>query len=408
MNTRITIGIIKEGKNPPDRRTPFTPEQCREIMQEHDHIEIIVQSSAIRCYSDDEYRKQGVKVCDSVATCDVLMGIKEVKPVELIGNKTYFFFSHTIKKQPHNQQLLSTLLSKQIRMIDYETLCYKDGGRIIGFGRYAGIVGTYNAMRLYAEKHLGLKIKPAHICDDRFEMENELEQFNLPKNYKIVITGSGRVGNGCMEILKKMNIRQVSAQDFLTLNFDQPVFTQLHVDDYNRTCDNSPFDRDLFYHNPTANYCSDFLKYAFVADMYIACHFWDQRSPKILSANDLQNPNLKLKIIADISCDVAAPIASTLRASTIDLPFYGYDVHSCKETDFMLPQVIAVMAVDNLPCELPKNASQDFGKALIKYVIPSLIDNDKDEILLRATICEKGKLSNRFSYLEDYAATKVN
>lgn len=401
------IGIIKEGKNPPDKRVAFTPEQCRVLMETYPDLEIIVEPSAVRCFTDEQYIKQGVKVDAKMNECDVLMGIKEVPVDQLIPNKKYFFFSHTIKKQAHNQKLIAALLEKNITMVDYETLCYKEGGRIIGFGRYAGIVGTYNAMRLYAEKYQQTKIKPAHECYDRKELEEELKKVQLSKNYKIIVTGAGRVGGGCLEILKFMNIRQVSAQDFLTRNFDEPVFTQLHVDDYNLSKDGAPFDRDLFYHDP-ANFTCDFLKYTLVGDMYIPCHFWDNRSPKILTPEDYRHPKFNVKIIADISCDIAEPIASTLRASTIESPFYGYDKTTGKEVDFMQSDCVAVMAVDNLPCELPRNASEDFGKTLKKEIIPALLSSDSDKIIERATICTNGKLTQKFSYLEDYAYAKVS
>lgn len=332
------------------------------------------------------------------------MGVKEVPVEQLLDSKTYLFFSHTIKEQPHNKKLMKALLEKKITMVDYETLTYKKGGRIIGFGRYAGIVGTYNAMRLYAELHQPQKLKGPENCYDRQELEEELHKVKLPANYKIVVTGAGRVGGGCLEVLNSMGLRQVRPNDFLTKTYNEPVYTQLHVEDYNKN--GHPIDREAFYKNPEG-FHSDFMKWAKVADMYIPCHFWDNRAPQILTAEDLKDPELKIRIIADVSCDIGEPIASTIRASRIDDPFYAYDRQTGKEVAIGSSGSVAVMAVDNLPCSLPRNASEDFGRVLAEKIIPALTGEDPDQVIERATICKDGKLMPHFSYLEKYAYEKV-
>jgi hypothetical protein len=334
------------------------------------------------------------------------MGVKEVPIDQLIPGKTYMFFSHTIKEQPHNRKLMQAMLEKNITMVDYETLTYKEGGRIIGFGRYAGIVGTYNAMRLYAElfQSGNKKLKAPENCYDRNELEAELHKIKLPDNYKIVVTGAGRVGGGCLEILHSMGLRQVRPNDFLNKKYNEPVYTQLHVEDYNKN--GHPIDREAFYKDPSG-FSSDFMKYAKVADMYIPCHFWDNRAPQILTSEELKDPAMKIRIIADISCDIAEPIASTIRSSRIDDPFYGYDRQTGKEVDVHTPGCIAVMAVDNLPCSLPRNASEDFGRVLMEKVLPALAGDDPDQVIERATICKNGKLMPHFAYLEKYAYEKV-
>ncbi|HLP12036.1 MAG TPA: NAD(P)-dependent oxidoreductase [Flavobacteriales bacterium] len=403
----LKLGIIKEGKNPPDKRVPFTPEQCLKIKDTFPGVEVFVQSSNVRCFTDEQYSICGINVVNDVSHCDVLMGIKEVPVADLIPNKTYFFFSHTIKEQPHNQKLMRALLEKNIRMVDYETITSSAGGRIIGFGRYAGIVGTYNAFRLYGERSGLFKLKPAHACYDRKELEEELKKVVLPETYKIVVTGAGRVGSGCLEILNTMGLHHVSPTDFLKRVYTEPVFTQLHVGDYNKTKSGELFIADEFYNDPT-EFDSDFMKYARVANMYIPCHFWDNRSPQILTAEQIADPSFKLDIIADISCDITEPIASTIRATTIDEPFFGYDKTTGKEVSHLDKKAVGVMAVDNLPCELPRDSSKDFGKVLIDKILPVLTGNDPDEIIERATICKNGKLTNRFSYLQDYASGKIS
>jgi saccharopine dehydrogenase (NAD+, L-lysine forming) len=406
MTKTIKIGLIREGKNPPDKRVPLSPKQCRKVLDTFPNIEIFVQPSPVRCFVDADYTAQGIELREDLSNCDILMGVKEVPVDMLIPEKKYFFFSHTIKKQAHNRKLMRVLLDKGITMVDYETITSANNGRLIGFGRYAGIVGTYNALRLYGVKYGHYDLKPAHLCFDRKELEIELKKVKLPADYKIIVSGAGRVGGGCLEILNCIGLKKVGPQEFLTNHFTEAVFTQLHVRDYNLPPVGKSFVVEDFYHDPT-EYRSAFMPFAKVGQMYIPCHFWDSRAPDILTALDLKNPELKINIIADISCDIKGPIASTLRPSTIFDPFYGYDKFNEGETDFMLPNAIAVMAVDNLPCELPRDASKDFGETLIEKIFPLLTGNYPYHIIERATICKEGKLTANYAYLEDYAAVKV-
>ena len=401
MSEQLAIGLIREGKVPPDKRVPLTPSQCKELMEKFPGIKIYVQPSVKRCFPDEEYTAAGVTVGEYMEECNVLMGIKEVPKQELIAGKTYFFFSHTIKKQPYNRNLLRKLLELGITMVDYEVLTDARNNRIIAFGRYAGIVGCYNAFRGYGEKFGKYKLKPAHLCFDRKEMEAELKKIALPSNYKIAVTGSGRVGGGCAEILDAAGIRRVEPVDFLEKKFNEPVYTILHVSDYYRSADGTDFNKEKFYRDP-ASFRPAFKKWAMVADMYIPCHFWDSRAPHILGKEDYLDSKFKIKIIADVSCDIGEPIASTLRPSTIADPFYGYDPRTGTEADFYSPETVGVMAVDNLPCELPRDASRDFGRVLIDEIIPLLVGSDPDKIIERATICKGGKLTPKFEYLKDY------
>ncbi|MFZ5554486.1 MAG: NAD(P)-dependent oxidoreductase [Bacteroidota bacterium] len=401
MSKQFKIGIIREGKVPPDKRVPLTPDQCVEVMQKFPGVQVIVEPSVKRCFSDRDYTSKGIELSYRMEDCDILMGIKEVPVPELTSDKTYFFFSHTIKKQPHNRKLLKRMLELNITMIDYETLTDTKGNRLIAFGRYAGIVGCYNGFRAYGEKFGVFKLKPAHQCLDQCEMEKELEKIKLPSHFKVIVTGRGRVGGGCSEILHKMNMKEVSSKEFLTETFNQPVFAVLNTGDYYHPIAGGEFNRVDFHKDPS-KYSSAFLKYACKADMYIPCHFWDKRAPKILKREDYLDKNFRIKVVADVSCDIAEPIASTIRASTIADPFYGYDPLTGLEADFYSPKTIGVMAVDNLPCELPRNASEDFGRVLIDSIFPCLFGNDPDHVIERATICSRGELMSRFSYLADY------
>jgi len=397
----VKIGLIREGKTPPDKRVPLSPEQCEYILNNYPNVEIYVQKSEVRKFKDSEYERLGIAVVDDVSHCDILMGVKEVPVEQLIPNKKYLFFSHTIKKQPYNRKLLQAILEKNIQLIDWETITNSKGERLIAFGRYAGIVGCYNGFLAYGKKSGAYDLKRADACEDRAEMEAQLVNVKLPNNFKVVITGSGRVGGGALEIINLLPIKRVSPEAFLKETFNEPVYTQISVQDYHVTIDGSPFNKAEFYKNPS-QFKSSFLKFAKVADMYIACHYWDSKAPFIYTREDAKHPNWKIQVVADISCDIDGPVASTIRPSTIADPIYGYNPQTEQEDDYKKQGVLAVMAVDNLPCELPKDASQDFGKMFIDHVLEPLLGNDPDGIIERASETKNGKLTERFAYLKEY------
>jgi len=399
----MKLGIIREGKIPPDKRVVLTPEQCQHIASEYPNIELKVQKSEIRKFKDEEYSALGIPVVDTVEDCDVLLGVKEVPINELIPNKKYFFFSHTFKEQPYNRNLLNAILENNIQLIDWEVVTNEKGKRLIAFGRYAGIVGCYNGFIGYGKKHVLYNLKRANECEDRAEMEAQLPNIQLPNDFKLVLTGKGRVAGGAIEVLDKMGIKKVSPEDFLDKTFNEPVFTQLGVEYYNKTNDGRPFIKKNFFNDPT-QFQSDFLRFAQAANMYIACHYWDSRAPFIFSREDLRDEHWKISIVADVSCDIDCAVASTIRPSTIADPFYGYNKHSEAEDDFMKENAVGVMAVDNLPCELPKDASVDFGQMFIDHVLDPLIGNDPEKIIWRASETKDGQLTPHFAYLENYVA----
>ena len=401
----MKIGLIKEGKTPPDKRVPLTPKQCKWIKDNYPHLKLVVQKSPIRKFKDETYAAFGLTLVDDVSDCDVLLGVKEVPIEDLIPNKKYFFFSHTFKKQPYNRKLLQAIIRKNIQLIDWETITNVKGERLIAFGRFAGIVGCYNGLLGYGVKSNRYSLKRAHLCEDRQEMEEELEKLNLPKDFKLVITGGGRVGKGALEVIAKTNIQKVSPEDFIAKEFNFPVYTQLDVEDYVSRDDNDSFDKSAFFYDPTGHN-STFMNYAKKANLYVACHYWDNRSPLIFSREDAKNPNWKISVVADVSCDIDGPVASTIRPSTIADPLYGYDPFTEKEVDFFDQNSIGVMAVDNLPCELPKDASTEFGKMFIEHVLEPLTGNDPENIIFRASETMNGELTPHFAYLSDYLEGK--
>lgn len=400
----MKFAVIKERKSPPDRRVVVSPQACEEIIKTYPEAEIIVESSDVRVFDDSEYSKLGFQVLDDVSEADVMLGVKEVPIDALIPNKKYFFFSHTIKKQPYNRKLLKAILEKNIELYDHETIVNEKGFRLIGFGYYAGIVGAYNGIRTLGLKMDTFKLPKAESFKNRDELEEYIENIKLP-NVKIVLTGKGRVGTGAKEVLDHMKIREVSIDDYLTKDFNETVYVQIDVLDYNKRKDGQQLDMFDFFDNPE-DYESTFNRFTKVSDMFIAGHFYGDGAPIFYSNEDMKSPDFKIKVVADISCDIDGPIASTIRASTIADPIYGYNPQTESEVEFKDEKAIAVMAVDNLPCELPDNASRGFGKMFYDHVIPAFFNNDEDGVLERAKMTENGKLTERFSYLQDYVDGK--
>lgn len=400
----MKFGIVKERKNPPDRRVVFSPDELARLKQQYQEVSIKVESSDIRVFSDEEYRNKGIEVINDISDCDVFLGVKEIPVENLIANKSYFFFSHTLKKQPHNKKLLQAILEKNIDLYDHETIVDAHNRRLIGFGKYAGIVGTYNSIRAFGIKFELFKLPKAETLSGKEALINHLKRLILPP-IKIVVTGTGKVGNGVKEILDAIKIKEVSVENFLTKNYTQPVYVQIDVLDYNIRKDGQVLDLTDFIHN-SYEYISDFERFTKVADLYISGHFHGNNAPDILTREMLKDRDCKIKVVGDISCDVNSSIACTLRSSTIAEPFYGYLPLENKEVDVFHPAAIVIMAVDNLPCELPKDASQGFGKMFMEHVIPAFFNGDKDGILARAKMSENGKLTDRFSYLQEYVDGK--
>lgn len=395
----MKIGILREGKTPPDRRTPLLPAQCIALQKQYPTLQFFVQSSPVRCVSDDEYAQAGLPLVDNLANCDVIFGIKEVPLDWLIPNKTYFFFSHTIKKQAHNLPLLKTILDKKITLIDYECLTNAQNERLVAFGRFAGIVGAYNAIRIYGKKYNLFNIKPAFLCKDLQEIHEILKNLPPLPAFKTIVTGSGRVAKGAMEILDLV-LKKVSKEEYLTQKFDCAVYTNLHSLDYYKPInDNIKSD---FYKNPQ-DFSANFLPFAQVSDMLVTAHFWDINASPLFTKIDMKSNDFNIKIIADITCDINGSVPCTIRPTTIQYPVYDYDVinENIVEDVYKNQNHITVMAVDNLPAELPYNASEMFGEQLTKYIFPILMGvSDDTSILTRATITEMGNLTKKFEYLE--------
>lgn len=332
------------------------------------------------------------------------MGIKEVPKEQLIPNKKYFFFSHTIKKQAYNKALLQKILKENITLMDYEVLTNTNKQRVIAFGRFAGIVGAHNGMMTYGRRTKAFDLQQMHQYDDYAAAIAYYKTLQFPA-MKIVLTGTGRVANGAAEVFDHMGIRKVSPADFLHKNYEEAVYTQLDCQDYVATKDDSEFELFDFFKNP-GNYQSIFAPYTKVADLMVNGIYWDNAAPSFFSKEDMKQSAFNIKVIADVTCDIApvASIPSTLYATTIAKPVFGYDPATESATDPYQAHTVDMMTIDNLPNELPKDASKSFGEQFTTHVIEELLGLKDSGMIERATIAKEGQLGPHFQYLLDYVA----
>src|SRR5882724_11342321 len=292
----IKIGLIREGKIPPDKRVPFTPLQAEEIEQRFPQVKIVCEPSEVRAYKDSEYRELGISIGE-MNDCDILMGIKEVPIKNLIADKTYIFFSHTMKKQPYNRGLLQEVLRKKIRLLDYEALKDTQGNRLVAFGRFAGIVGAYNGLWVYGNRFKKYSLRRAFECFDINDLKLELRKKVKLLPLKIILTGAGRVAKGSMETLDTAGVRKINANDFLTQTFKEPVYVQLSSADYHIRKEGGHFNREEFHLHPE-RYQSDFAKFTKVGDILLAGTFWNPKAPALFTREDMLDKQFKIKIVA--------------------------------------------------------------------------------------------------------------
>lgn len=399
----MKIGIIREGKVPIDKRTPLTPKICVELMQRYADLQIVVQPSKIRVVLDEEYKALKIPLQEDLGDCDYIFGIKEVPAAELISGKSYFFFSHTIKKQENNRNLLKKILEKKCILIDYECIKNERGERLVSFGHFAGVVGAYNAIKTYGTRYRLFDVKPAHLCYDYAELRTQFKKIKL-KAVKIAVTGGGRVAKGVLEVLNQLHVKEVNVHDYLTKQFSRPVFVNLHSEHYHVKKGTNFFDKKDFFKNPSL-YVSQFMPFAEQTDILIAAAFWNPGAPRLFTMAQAQSGSFKIKVIGDITCDLNGSIPSTLRTSSIDNPVYDYNpfTHDL-EVPYSSEKNITVMAIDNLPCELSRDASDDFGRQLVTHVFPALMEGKNKYAIENAIIAKNGELTPKYHYLNDYVA----
>lgn len=404
-NPIIRIGLIRESKQPADRRVPLTPLQAQALVQTYPNLQILVEKSPDRAYKDEEYAELGVPLVDHEAMkqCDLLMGVKEVKTDQLIAGKDYMFFSHTIKKQPYNKALFDKVRELNIRLLDYETMVDERGLRLIGFGRFAGLVGAYNGLMTWGLRTGQYALPRAMQIDDLKAVMREAAEISYPP-IKILVTGKGRVGKGAVEMLEAAGIRYVDVPHFLhTEPEDDPFYTVIDVEHYNAHKDGKAFDQAHFFAHPE-DYVSAFEPFTKTTDLLIAAAYWDPKSPVLFTKEDTQKPDFRIKAIADITCDIEGSVPTTLRACTPEDPFYDYSPKKGKEKKaFSSLDHINVMAIDTLPGELPRDASEAFGDVLMRGILPHYLKDPQHEVINRAAITDqKGQVMPRFAYLNDW------
>ncbi len=401
----MKIGLIKEGKTPPDNRVALTPQQCA-FVERLFPATIVVEPSPLRCFKDSEFEDEGVILSKNLENCDFLLGIKEVPINQLIPNKTYFFFSHTIKKQAQNRPLLQAILEKNITLIDYEVLTDEYNQRLIAFGKFAGMVGAHNGILGYGLRKGAFTLPRMKDLESYAEARAIYKQTTLPP-LSIVVSGSGRVAKGAMEVLLDLGIKKVAPTDFLVEKYDVPVFTQIHPIDYVTRIDGKPFEKQDYYRDPSV-FRSTFAKFYRKTDIFINCIFYDKTAPAFFNLEDMRQLDFRIKTIADVSCDMVpfSSIPATIKASTIADPFFGFDPFKNAEADNPFAgNAITMMTIDNLPNELPRDASSYFGDQLIINILPELqaiLRGEKSKILERATITQNGQLTPRYEYLKTW------
>ena len=404
MDNQLTnIGIVRESRND-ENRTPLVPEHIKKYKESNPNINFIIQPSNSRCFSDEEYELCGAKINENLNECSIIFGVKEIDPNILINNRTYLFFSHTFKinKQQKNieknkKDLLLSILNKKITLIDYENIRGKNGTRCLGFGRFAGIVGCYNTLNLLLKVLGKQSLASAYKINDYERLVLNLKNLYFPKT-KILVTGDGRVAKGVIELLNQTNIKAVSKKDFLEKKFDQPIFCNLETKDYVTNNSSTNFNLEHFINNPQ-DYSSSALQYLKETNILISAHYWDPSSPKIFENEDLKVLQ-NLKIVGDITCDINGSVPTTIRSTTIEEPNYWIERYTLKEIDEN-NDGIAVMAVDNLPSELPRDSSTEFSEGIINEVLPFLLKED-DGRILNGTITTDGSFLEKYNYLNDY------
>ena len=401
---KFRIGLIREGKVPEDYRVALTPRQCKKLLRTYPNIEIYIQPSKYRSYSAQEYSAVGIHVREELRNCDILLGIKEVPVSQLISGKTYMFFSHTTKKQPHNKELLRQIMIKKNDLIDLELLTDAVGERLVGFGRFAGIVGAHNGLVVWGNRTKQYSLKRAKDCKNFYELEDIYEGFQPPP-VKIAVTGDGRVAQGVWEMMELAGIREVSVEEFLGKeHFDEAVFVKLHAQDMYKHKEGTPFDKEEFYNFPE-KYESNFRRFLSQTDLLMNAIYWNPKADKYFSKDDMRQDDFRIQVIADISCDINGPIPATIKSSTIENFVYGYDPEKETITQPYQEQCIDVMAVDNLPNELPRDASEDFARQMVDNVIGYLLNEQEGDVIERATIVRGGELTDHYKYLEEFVNT---
>lgn len=396
----------------------MTPGNVGAILAEMPHARFIVQPCTKRVFGNAEYERAGAEISDNLAKCDLVLGVKEVPIEELLSGKTYMFFSHTHKGQPHNMPLLAAIVAQRIRLIDYELLANSDGHRLVAFGRHAGIAGFINALHGLGDKllrlgyrtpflHVGLAHQYTDVADARAALRR-IGGVQVPTISPLVFVftgGHGRVSKGAQEMFAELpNHCWIRPDELPAAVSSAPSDGRIYgcvvePADYLEHVGGAPFSMDEFKARPESFRSTFHETIAPYASVIVNGVYWEPRHPRLLTKEQASRlgDRSRLLAIADISCDIGGSIEFTDRATTIDSPFFHYNP-SGKAGDRQATSGIQVMSVDNLPSQLPRDASEHFGRALTPLV-GMLVSGLSDEVLEQATICRDGRLAERYSSL---------
>ncbi len=427
----MIIGIRRENKNEWEKRTPLIPEDIKTLIEKY-KLRAIIQPSKIRTFNDADYIKVGAELDDNLNHADLIFGVKEVPSELILEHKTYVYFSHVIKGQPHNMPMLKTLMNKNCNLIDYERIVDEANKRLIFFGRYAGKAGIIETLHAFAEK-LKLngistplvKIKQPYQYDSIEEAVNEIKKIGeeikakgVPEDVSPIVigfAGYGNVSQGAQEIFDLLPTKTVQPEELLK-NYNQLKNERNHFikvvfrEEHTVRKKDGKFDLREYFTQPE-KYESSFEQYIPYLDVLANCILWTNKSPRLITKKYLsENPNLKLKIIGDISCDLLGGIEITNDVTDPANPCYTYFPNADKYENGIAKNGITVMAIDNLPCEFPKEASAEFSHVLKNYVYEIYhtdFEKSFDELELsypikKALIVHKGKLTKDYLYLNQY------
>jgi len=324
-NKIITLGVLKESRID-ENRAPFSPYQISDLLKNFSNLKIIVQPSEKRCFKNEDYLKAGAQITKDLSSANIIFGVKEVDISTLIKDKTYLFFSHTSKVRQYigqsikdkniiyKKELLREVIKKNITLIDYENLrdVSGEGYRYLGFGRFAGIIGTYNTLSLYLKLYKKQHLSRAYEINNYEQIKKIISKQNFNK-IKILLTGSGRASKGAIEMLEHANIKQVSINDYLNKKYNEAIFSNISAKKHIERKDG----KDV----------SKVRNYLFDTDIFIACHYWDPKFPKLFFPKHI-NEFKNLKIIGDITCDINGSIPTTIRSTSIAKPYYSINIDS--------------------------------------------------------------------------------
>ena len=435
---RSLIGIRREDKNRWERRAPLTPDHVAELVRGHG-VRIQVQPSTLRVFPDLDYRTAGAEVAEDLAPCRTILGIKEIPAERILSGKTYCFFSHTAKGQAHNMPMLRRIVELGATLVDYERIADDRGRRLVFFGRHAGHAGMIDALwalgrRLAHEGYLtGLdQIRLAHDYSSLDEATHHvarvgerLRHTGIPEALHplvFVFTGSGNVTRGALEIFDRLPVQEVPAEELpgLAADLERPrnVLFRVHLpraDRFERT-DGAPFGAEELARRPEA-YRSTAYRWLPHTTVLVNGAVWTPGMPRLVTRADIgaafhDGARPRLRVVADIACDIGGGIDATVRASTPGDPVYTFDPVTGATPSGVEGRGPVVLAIDNLPCELPVESSEHFGDSLLRYV-PAISRCSWEGPLealplpgeiLRAVIVHRGELAPHYAHLEPLLA----